>query len=148
MLHKRTIFSFLPFFVFFSCEGNFPAFPSNLDPRLWKAFFVRKNISEYPKSNTYICFNKTTQLLMAQNVFNKKIFYYFYRAVEGVLRGLAPLIIFFTLQPSLCITLIILCHSRSHLCTEKLMYTSALSKLRESAEISAVRYTNMNGIVS
>ena len=35
----------------------------------------------------------------------------------------------------------------SHLCTEYLIYISALYKLRESAEISAVRYTNLNGIV-
>ena len=33
----------------------------------------------------------------------------------------------------------------SHLCTEQLIYVSALSKLRESADISAVRYTNLNG---
>ena len=40
---------------------------------------------------------------------------------------------------------LILCHL--HLCTEQLIYISALSKLRESAEISAVRYTNLYGIV-
>ena len=33
----------------------------------------------------------------------------------------------------------------SHLCTEQLIYISLLYKLRESAEISAVRYTNING---
>ena len=40
----------------------------------------------------------------------------------------------------------ILCHS--DLCTEQLIYISALSRLRESAEISAVRYTYLNGTVS
>ena len=35
----------------------------------------------------------------------------------------------------------------SNLCTEQLIYTSGLSKLRESAEILAVRYTNLHGIV-
>ena len=35
----------------------------------------------------------------------------------------------------------------SHLFTEQLINTSALSKLQESAEISAVRYTNLKGIV-
>ena len=39
----------------------------------------------------------------------------------------------------------ILCHS--HLYTEQLIYISALSKLRESEDISAFRYTNLNGIV-
>ena len=39
----------------------------------------------------------------------------------------------------------LLCHS--YLCTEQLICISALSKLRESAEISAVRYINLNGIV-
>ena len=38
--------------------------------------------------------------------------------------------------------------SHSHLCTEQLIYISMLSKLQESAEISAVWYTNMNGIAS
>ena len=32
----------------------------------------------------------------------------------------------------------------SHLCTEQLKYIYELSKLREGAEISAVRYTNLN----
>ena len=36
---------------------------------------------------------------------------------------------------------LLLCHS--HLCSDQLVYISALSKLRESAEISAVRYTNL-----
>ena len=36
------------------------------------------------------------------------------------------------------------CHL--HLCIKQLIYISALSKLRESAEITAVRYTNLNGI--
>ena len=40
---------------------------------------------------------------------------------------------------------IILCYS--HVCTEQLIYITALSKLQESAEISAVRYTNLNGSV-
>ena len=35
----------------------------------------------------------------------------------------------------------------SHLCTEQLIYIPAPSKQRESAEISAVRYTNLNDIV-
>ena len=37
----------------------------------------------------------------------------------------------------------------SHLCTEQLInkHISVLSKLQESAEISAVRFTNLNGIV-
>ena len=35
----------------------------------------------------------------------------------------------------------------SHLCTEWLIYLSAIHMLRESAEISAVRYTNLNGIL-
>ena len=35
----------------------------------------------------------------------------------------------------------------SHLCTEQLINTSALSKLQESAEISTVRYKNLKGIV-
>ena len=39
----------------------------------------------------------------------------------------------------------ILCSS--HLCTEQLIHISALSKLQESAEISTVRYTNLNGTV-
>ena len=39
-----------------------------------------------------------------------------------------------------------LCYS--HLRTEQLIHISALSKLRKSAEISAVRYTNMSDIVS
>ena len=37
--------------------------------------------------------------------------------------------------------------SYSHLRTEQLIYISALSKLRESAETSAVLCTNLNGIV-
>ena len=37
------------------------------------------------------------------------------------------------------------CHL--YVCTELLIYISALSKLRESTDISAVRYTNLNGIV-
>ena len=36
---------------------------------------------------------------------------------------------------------------QSHLCTEQLIHTSALSELRESAEISAVWYTNLTNIV-
>ena len=39
----------------------------------------------------------------------------------------------------------ILCHL--NLCTEQLIHSTALSKLRESAEISAVRYTNLKGKV-
>ena len=39
----------------------------------------------------------------------------------------------------------LLCHSHSS--TKELIHISALSKLRESAEISAVRYTNLNSIV-
>ena len=35
----------------------------------------------------------------------------------------------------------------SHFCTEQLICISALSELRESAEISSIRYTNLNGIV-
>ena len=46
---------------------------------------------------------------------------------------------------SVALTIVILCHS--YLCTEQLIYISAL-KLRESAEISAVRCTNLNGIVN
>ena len=33
------------------------------------------------------------------------------------------------------------------MCTEQLIHTSALSEVRESAEISAVRYTNLKNIV-
>ena len=40
---------------------------------------------------------------------------------------------------------LLLCHS--HLCTKQLIYTSLLYKLQESAAISAVWYTNQNGIV-
>ena len=39
----------------------------------------------------------------------------------------------------------ILCHS--HLCTEQVINISALSKLREIAEISAVRYKNLKVII-
>ena len=38
---------------------------------------------------------------------------------------------------------------RSHMCTEQLIYdVSALSKLQGRTEISAVRYTNLIGIVA
>ena len=33
------------------------------------------------------------------------------------------------------------------MCTEQQIYISALSRLQERADISAVRYTNLNGIV-
>ena len=36
----------------------------------------------------------------------------------------------------------------SYLSTEQLKYISALSKLQESADMSAVRYTNLNSIAS
>ena len=44
------------FYCFYPMKVISLLFPPTLTPSdLWKAFFVRKNISEYPKNNTYIC---------------------------------------------------------------------------------------------